>query len=62
MISIINPIQAGVFGTIQAGGHTMPPSVSPLFVVQLQPNLARWYSGTKSLKIHKKFADVITRR
>ena len=32
----LNRIQAGSFGTIQAGGHI----VSPLFVVQLQPNLA----------------------
>ena len=28
----------------------MPPSVSPLFVVQLPPNLARQFSETKSLK------------
>ena len=30
----------GCFGTIQAGGDIVPPSVSPLFVVQLPPNLA----------------------
>ena len=48
---------------ITISGNLNPiPSVSPLFVIQLQPNLARWYSGTKSLKSHKNFADLITRR
>ena len=39
---------------IQTGGHNVPPSVSPLFVVQLQPNLACWYSGqnlSKTIKL-----------
>ena len=34
--------------------------VFPLFVVQLPQDLARWYSGAKSLKIYNNFADVIT--
>ena len=42
-ISILNPIQAGVFWNHigWGGGQIVPPSVSPLFVVQLQLNLAR---------------------
>ena len=35
-----NPIQAGVFCYYKGWGHIVPPSVSPLFVVQLLPNLA----------------------
>ena len=36
-----NPIQASVFwNDIGWGGAHCAPSVSPLFVVQLQPNLA----------------------
>ena len=52
---LINPIQAGVFWNHIGWGGTLCPPVSPLFVVQLQPNLAWWYSGTKSLKNHKNF-------
>ena len=48
----LNSIQAGVFWNHLGWGGTFPP-VSPLFVVQLRPNLAWWYSGTKSLKSHK---------
>ena len=58
---ILNPIQARLFLTfspIQAmvfcyhiGRGT--PSVSPLFVVQLPPNLARQLSETKSIKSSK---------
>ena len=40
-IRSFNPIQAGVFWIhIGWGAQCPPPSVSPLFVVQLQPNLA----------------------
>ena len=35
----INPIQAGVFWNHIGWGHNVPPSVSPLFAVQLQLNL-----------------------
>ena len=51
-----NPIEAGVFWqNICALSY-----VSPLFVVQLSPNLAGWYSGIKSPKGMKHFDDVIT--
>ena len=36
----LNPIQAGVFWNLYRLGAHCAPSVSPLFVVQLQPNLA----------------------
>ena len=39
-ITLLNPIQAGVFWNHIDWNHIVPPSVSPLFVVQLQPNLA----------------------
>ena len=64
---LFNPIHAG-WGRLEpyrlGVGQIVPPppSISPLFVVQLQPNLAWWYSETKTLKSYKKFADIITRR
>ena len=38
----LNPIQAGLFWNHigWGGGHIVPPSVSPLFVIQLPLNLA----------------------
>ena len=49
-----NPIQAGVFWNHIGWRHNVPPPlVSPLFVVQLQPNLAWWYSGTNLSKVIK---------
>ena len=40
---VINPIQAGVFWNHigRGGGYIVPPSVSPLFVIQLPPNRFR---------------------
>ena len=37
---MLNPIQAGVFCYYIGWGGTLCPSVSPVFVVQLPPNLA----------------------
>ena len=62
LILILTLFRLGYFGNKQArGGGTLCPlgSVSPLLVIQLVPNLTWWYSGTKSVKSLKNFADII---
>ena len=48
----VNPIQAGVFWNHigWGGGHIVPPSVSPLFVIQSPQT---WHSGTIAQNLSK---------
>ena len=60
VLVIFIPIQAGVFRNhISWDEHIVPPSVSPLLVIQLQPNLAWWYSGKIISQKSQKFCFLI---